>query len=559
MRPLRILTWHVHGSYLYYLVQSDHQFFLPTKPDRPEGYGGKLSGFEWGNNVQDVPADRVCEMEFDCILFQSRKNYLEDQYEILSESQRRLPRLYLEHDPPRESPTDTAHIVDDADVLLVHVTHFNQLMWNNGRSPTCVIEHGVMVPRKGVDTAIQGFARFCQMSQHPARLIVVGGELDDPDPRIQAEIERLHAIADQAEITDHIQFVGRKGREVLRYYYSAADVFITTPWYEPFGITPIEAMACGTPVIGSNVGGIKFSVADGETGYLVAPNDPDAIAHRLQHLYDHPALLKTLSRQAVRRANDQFTWQKVADAVANLYETVLIQKAVGQPQEAFAVLDRGFNNILSALQESQRCLQTEILNAATMISDCFARGGKVLICGNGGSAADAQHWAAELVGRFKISDRPGLPALALTADSALLTAWSNDVGFDQVFARQVAAFAQPHDVLIGISTSGRSPNLLRAFECARDRGLRCLAILGGDGGELRRLADLAIVVPAIDAQHIQEVQIVVIHLLCELVELAVVANHQQNIQEVETRISKVISPDFHSLVQPMTHPVAITD
>jgi len=336
-------------------------------------------------------------------------------------------------------------------------------------------------------------------------------------------------------------------------------VFITTPWYEPFGITPIEAMACGTPVIGSNVGGIKFSVADGETGYLVAPNDPGAIAHRLQHLYDHPALLRTLSRQAVRRANDQFTWQKVADAVANLYETVLIQKAVGQPQEAFAVLDRGFNNILSALQASQRCLQTEILNAATVISDCFARGGKVLICGNGGSAADAQHWAAELVGRFKISDRPGLPALALTADSALLTAWSNDVGFDQVFARQVAAFAQPHDILIGISTSGRSPNLLRAFECARDRGLRCLAILGGEGGELRRLADLAIVVPAIDAQHIQEVQIVVIHLLCELVELAVVANHQQNIQEVETRISKVISPDFHSLVQPMTHPVAITD
>ena len=146
MRPLRILTWHVHGSYLYYLVQSRHQFFLPVKPDRPEGYGGKLSGFEWGDNVQDIPADQVRDQEFDCILFQSQKNYLEDQYEILSESQRQLPRLYLEHDPPRASPTDTPHVVDDANILLVHVTHFNQLMWNNGRSPTCVIEHGAMVP-----------------------------------------------------------------------------------------------------------------------------------------------------------------------------------------------------------------------------------------------------------------------------------------------------------------------------------------------------------------------------------------------------------------------------
>ena len=422
-----------------------------------------------------------------------------------------------------------------------------------------VLQLGRMVPRKGVDTAIQGFAQFCQQSAQPARLIVVGGELDDPDPRIQKEIGRLHAIADAAGVTDQIQFVGRKGREVLRYYYSAADVFITTPWYEPFGITPIEAMACGTPVIGANVGGIKFSVKDGETGYLVAPNDPGAIAHRLQHLYDHPNLLKTLSRQSVRRANDQFTWQKVADSVANLYETVLIHKTVGRSQTAFSVIDQGFNNILAALQESQRCLKTEILNVATALNQCFVRGGKVLICGNGGSAADAQHWAAELVGRFKVGDRPGLPAIALTADSAILTAWSNDVGFDQVFARQVEAFAQPHDLLIGISTSGRSRNLLRAFERAHEQEVQCIAILGGDGGELRQLANLAIVVPAIDPQHIQEVQIVVIHLLCELVELAVVADQKQKIQEVETRLSKAISPDRYPLVQSTTHQVAITD
>lgn len=146
MRPFRILTWHVHGSYLYYLTQSTHEFYLPIKPGRPEGYGGRLHGIDWMDNVHDVPAERVNQLEFDCILFQSRRNYEIDQYEILSESQRSLPRIYLEHDPPQEHPTNTHHIVDNPNILLVHVTHFNQLMWNSGRTSTCVIEHGVMVP-----------------------------------------------------------------------------------------------------------------------------------------------------------------------------------------------------------------------------------------------------------------------------------------------------------------------------------------------------------------------------------------------------------------------------
>jgi D-inositol-3-phosphate glycosyltransferase len=383
-----------------------------------------------------------------------------------------------------------------------------------------VLQLGRMVPRKGVDTAIEGFAQFCQRSTTPARLIIVGGELDDPDPRIAKETARLHAIATQLSISDRIQFVGRKGREVLRYYYSAADVFITTPWYEPFGITPLEAMACGTPVIGSNVGGIKFSVADGETGYLVPPKQPDAIADRLSHLYDHPTLLETLSRQAVRRANEQFTWQNVADAVGNLYQSMLIEHA--PVQDSYTVIDRGFNSVVNALQSAQRSLQTEITQAATLITNCFTQGGKVFICGNGGSAADAQHCAAEFVGRFKLPERRGLPAIALTADTAILTAWSNDVGYEEIFARQLEALAQPGDVLVGISTSGRSRNLVRAFETAQNQGIRCIGILGGDGGSVRSLSDVSIVVPSPDSQHIQEVQIVVIHLLCELVEAWVV-------------------------------------
>lgn len=129
-----------------------------------------------------------------------------------------------------------------------------------------ILQLGRMVPRKGVDTVVRALGQLIHDRGLSARLLIVGGESDDPDPRITSEIGRLQAIAEAAGVADHVTFVGRRGREVLKYYYSAADVFVTTPWYEPFGITPLEAMACGTPVIGSNVGGVKFTVSDGETG-----------------------------------------------------------------------------------------------------------------------------------------------------------------------------------------------------------------------------------------------------------------------------------------------------
>ncbi len=375
-----------------------------------------------------------------------------------------------------------------------------------------ILQLGRMVPRKGVDTVIQGYALLQQ--QIPARLLVVGGEAGDADSVLSPEITRLQAIAKAEGVTDRVAFIGQRGREALKWYYSAADVFVTTPWYEPFGITPVESMACGTPVIGSNVGGIKFTVRDGETGYLVPANDPVAIAERIAHLYQHPKLLSVFRRQAIQRANDLFTWQKVTNRIADLYEVVLSARQPQQRHE-LAIIDRGFDGAIQALQESRRRLRSAILEAAAVLSNCFAAGGKVLICGNGGSAADAQHLAAEFVGRFKRLDRPGLPALALCADTAVLTAWSNDVGYENVFARQVETFGRAEDVLLGISTSGCSRNLIQAFQAARRQQLRTVALLGRDGGDLRALADLCIIVPAADTQQIQEVHMVVIHLLCE--------------------------------------------
>ncbi len=144
-RRLRILTWHVHGNYLFYLSRTPHDFFLPVGRQQP-GYAGCAHGFPWPSNMREVEVRDIAHRDFDCILFQSRIHYFVDQYEILTERQRALPRIYLEHDPPQEHPTDTVHPVDDPDALLVHVTHFNRLMWNSRRTPACVIEHGVVTP-----------------------------------------------------------------------------------------------------------------------------------------------------------------------------------------------------------------------------------------------------------------------------------------------------------------------------------------------------------------------------------------------------------------------------
>jgi phosphoheptose isomerase len=387
-----------------------------------------------------------------------------------------------------------------------------------------ILQLGRLVARKGVDTAIRGVARLRREHGVAARLLIVGGESSDPDPQATPEIGRLQAIAREEGVEDAVVFVGRRGREILKYYYSAADVFVTTPWYEPFGITPLEAMACGTPVVGANVGGIKFTVRDGETGYLVAPDDETAVAERIAHLYRHPRLMNVFRRQAIRRANDLFTWRHVAGGVAALYEDVL---AAGDPRRRaqaghLAVVDHGFDETLQALQESRRRLRGPIAEAADVVTGCFVADGKVLICGNGGSAAQAQHLAGELVGRFRLAGRRGLPALALTADSTVLTAWANDAGYDDVFARQVDALGRSGDVLIVLSTSGRSPSVVRALEAARRRGLHTVGLLGRDGGPAQALVDVAITVPSPDTQRIQEVHLVAAHLLCELIESGVV-------------------------------------
>lgn len=166
----------------------------------------------------------------------------------------------------------------------------------------------------------------------------------------------------------------------------------------------------------------------------------------------------------------------------------------------------------------------DVIRAADLIASTFRSGNKILLCGNGGSAADCQHIAGEFVNRFQIKDRRALPALALATDGGVLTCISNDMHFDQVFARQIEAFGQPGDLLVAISTSGTSSNIVAAIETARAGQMQTLGILGRDGGAVKHLCDLALVVQSRDTQRIQETHNLLGHVLCELVEQRLFVN-----------------------------------
>jgi glycosyltransferase involved in cell wall biosynthesis len=197
---------------------------------------------------------------------------------------------------------------------------------------------GRLVPRKGVDNVVRALGVLVRKLGVPAELLVVGGNSDIADPASTPEIGRLRALAAEEGVADRVTFTGRRSRELLKLYYAAADAFVTTPWYEAFGMTSIEAMACGTPVVGARVGGIKYSVVDQRTGFLVPPNDPVALADRLKELCCSPRLAERFSSTAVRRAYALYRWERVAQLLAMVYAEV--QRSAAVPEGAAAPAER---------------------------------------------------------------------------------------------------------------------------------------------------------------------------------------------------------------------------
>lgn len=211
------------------------------------------------------------------------------------------------------------------------------------RDSFVVLQLGRLVPRKGVDDAIRAVASARQHHGVPATLLIVGGDHEEPDPQRTPEIARLRGIAQELGVGDAVRFVGRRDPSVLRLYYSAADVFVSLPWYEPFGMTPLEAMACGTPVVGSAVGGLTHTIEHGKTGFLVPPHDPDGAAGRIAELYHAPALRLAFGRAGLRRTRARFSWDAVVASLGRVYEEIAdqvrtpaaaMQRAVREAAEA---------------------------------------------------------------------------------------------------------------------------------------------------------------------------------------------------------------------------------
>ncbi|MDP8962199.1 MAG: glycosyltransferase family 4 protein [Actinomycetota bacterium] len=295
-RPLRVLTWHVHGSYLENLARVPHELFLPVRDGRPEGYGGRLPGFDWGANVHDVPVEEVGRLTLDVVVFQSRRNWEIDQHEILSAAQRRLPRIYLEHDPPREVPTDTSHVVDEDDVLLVHVTPFNDLMWDSGRTPTRVIDHGVVVPAgmRWTGQLDRGLAVVNCLERRGRRAgadVFLLARRELPLDLVGMESEQLGGLGEVPR--------GRLAAFEARYRF-----FFNPIRYTSLGLAVLEAMAIGMPVVGLATTEMATAIENGVSGYV--DTNMGRLVERMRELLGDRSLACQLGEGARRRVLERF-------------------------------------------------------------------------------------------------------------------------------------------------------------------------------------------------------------------------------------------------------------
>jgi hypothetical protein len=297
MRRLKVLTWHTHGSYLHYLSHAPHDFHVLSKPGCPPGYGGRCGSMPWRDNVHDLPAALARHHEFDCILFQDDYQWEKDQYEFLTPAQRALPRIYLEHDPPMAHPANTRHPVDDPDVLLVHVTPFNALMWDSGRTPVRVIEHGVTVLP---DVQYGGArARGRVVTTPPARR----GRRMGPDLFLQARQRLpLDLVGMAAQELGGLDEVEHARLPACMAHYR----FLFSPIrYSSLGLAVIEAMMVGLPVVAFATTEMATVIENGVSGFTATELQP--LLGHMQALLDDPGLARHLGEGARRTARDRFS------------------------------------------------------------------------------------------------------------------------------------------------------------------------------------------------------------------------------------------------------------
>ncbi|UDY37497.1 glycosyltransferase [Dermatobacter hominis] len=295
-RRLRVLTWHVHGTYLRSLSQLPHEIVLPVRDDGAPGYGGRAGDFDWPGNVVEVPAEDVASSEIDVVLHQTHRNWDVDRLELLSDRQRRLPQVVVEHDPPRASPVDQRHPVDDRRARIVHVTRFNQLMWDCGDVPTTVVEHGLPVPSGVVATGELARALVI-VNDMPTRGRRVGRDLYEhlaarlPVDLIGMDSERLGGLGEVPPL------------EVAA-FAARYRVLLSPIRWTSLNMSICEAMMIGLPVVGFATTELPSVVENGVSGFL--SNDPCEVERALRRVLDDDALARRWGDGARRAALPRF-------------------------------------------------------------------------------------------------------------------------------------------------------------------------------------------------------------------------------------------------------------
>jgi hypothetical protein len=302
-RRLRVLTWHVHGNYLYYLTQAPHEFWLVTRPGNPSCHAGRTGVLPWSDNVHEVDAAEVATREFDVVLYQHRDQWDNDRLNVLSDAQRKLPRLYLEHDPPQCNPFSERHWVHDRETPIVHVTHFNRLMWDCGDTPTCVIEHGAVVP-EGV-----------RYTGERERGIVVVNNLASQGRRLGADVFAAAAARVPLEL------VGMKAEEAgglgeirnldLPAFMARYRFFFNPTRWTSLGLAVVEAMTIGMPIVGLACTELATVIRNGENGFI--STDAEALIDAMHALLADAREAKRLGDGARRTALERFSIDRFVD------------------------------------------------------------------------------------------------------------------------------------------------------------------------------------------------------------------------------------------------------
>lgn len=311
----RIFTWHIHGSYLYYLSQGDFDIFIPVNDEKDEGYYGRGLTFLFGSNVIEIDISDVKNVDFDLILFQTDKNYLVDQYEILSEQQRKLPGIFLKHDPP---PPDNRIVVTDQEVMIVHVTWFNKLMWDNRNLATRVIMHGVTDNGHKWNGKIEkGIVAINNMS---LRGRVIGLDIFKQTLK---------------EVPIEIVGMGTEdlgGREVLHPYltdYISDFRFYFNPVrYSSFPLAVCEAMMAGMPVVALATTEIPAVIKDGVNGII--HNDPEYLISKMKMLLNDHDTAAMLGRNARKTAKETFGIERFINEWNTVFDEVICMKTADQ-------------------------------------------------------------------------------------------------------------------------------------------------------------------------------------------------------------------------------------